>query len=1061
MKATLINANTLRAAKIAVDNKIRELNPRNLDKRYFVIVPDRSTVDAEKALLDVTGGSFNVQVVTFKKFASLFVKTDLNYLTKQNGVLLLSRVADKNSKNLKCFKDNDSAGFVAKTYDLISGLKYAGVTPQQLSQADLPQEVKDKAADVALLYSEYAAATEGRFFDSADTLQMLFDSLNAQNLKNCGFFVYDFLSFSAQEKNILSRLVSYADFVTVAAVTSDDARHKPTFDNAVRDAVYQVCQRLKTPLKKETFVEYANGNSSHILNNVYAFGRQTVAKSKNDMYIVAAGDLTDECKNLACFIDGYVKNGGKYGDVKVVCSDVKTYRYALNEYFKEYGIPTYIDVKQTLDRSFVSRFATDFLRMSLNNFKQDSVLPFVKNPLFGGDASAFETFCLKYNISYRFDAFDIGKEDELFSAADETRAKLKKIIDDFVVPRFDSAKNYVDLLKRLAASVDAEQKEDEFVKWLKNNGMAEDASRVEQARKKTEQVFDQTAFVLGDGQMPLDGFIRALESALASQSVSVVPTLYDCVRISNLDKGKNHDVKVLCVIGANEGELPKIKKSCGLLSDKNISALNERGISLEPSLSEENRREKFSVLNLLAEPTDTLYVSYKTTDGKELRPSSFVNTLRDCFADKNGTYPFPLTSFAGKYGSITTLKRCVTKALIRKKSGAELSDGQKRLCDEFGARFSKYIYDDGKIPDINNGTQLFFKNDALSVTRIETFFGCPYRHFIQHGAGLREKPSGEFKVNDFGTILHSVFEKFVDKIIAGKNPDDDTAAKIFDEVLSDDKYSALAKSGKGGAFCRRLKKEAVLTCQKIKAQIQNSDFKPLSTEYRFGFDKKTALKCGKGENAVLVKGVVDRIDGNGQSLVIMDYKTGKAVFDEKKLYVGKKLQLPVYSHAVGAGFKKPVVGCFYYKISNDYVREEKQPLVGRIVDNPDVIRAMDNDLISENKSRLFKVKFNKDGSIDGKSAACADKQRFDGMQTYALRLVENAGELMRQGYVDVNPVNGECDYCPCVDICGFNDVKICEVRQEPDALSTEVFDFAEIADSDGDKDKDGNKEAEK
>ena len=50
MNVTLICANTLRAAKTAIDDKLKSLDPTDLDFTNYVIVPDRSTLDAEIAV---------------------------------------------------------------------------------------------------------------------------------------------------------------------------------------------------------------------------------------------------------------------------------------------------------------------------------------------------------------------------------------------------------------------------------------------------------------------------------------------------------------------------------------------------------------------------------------------------------------------------------------------------------------------------------------------------------------------------------------------------------------------------------------------------------------------------------------------------------------------------------------------------------------------------------------------------------------------------------------------------------------------------------------------------
>ena len=134
-KATLILSPTLRSAKIAVDQKLKALCPFDLDQKNYVIVPDRSTLDAETALLKTLGGSFNTQVTTFKNFAGRLINTQLNYLNKQNGILLISKIIEQKCQQFECFKKSfNTDGFAEKIYDTIQQFKSSNVSVDEIKQ---------------------------------------------------------------------------------------------------------------------------------------------------------------------------------------------------------------------------------------------------------------------------------------------------------------------------------------------------------------------------------------------------------------------------------------------------------------------------------------------------------------------------------------------------------------------------------------------------------------------------------------------------------------------------------------------------------------------------------------------------------------------------------------------------------------------------------------------------------------------------------------------------------------------------------------------------------------
>lgn len=47
-----------------------------------------------------------------------------------------------------------------------------------------------------------------------------------------------------------------------------------------------------------------------------------------------------------------------------------------------------------------------------------------------------------------------------------------------------------------------------------------------------------------------------------------------------------------------------------------------------------------------------------------------------------------------------------------------------------------------------------------SVSRVETYAACAYRHFLQYGLKLQERQEFGFEAVDMGNVFHSVLEGF-------------------------------------------------------------------------------------------------------------------------------------------------------------------------------------------------------------------------------------------------------------------------------------------------------------
>ncbi|MYJ17164.1 MAG: PD-(D/E)XK nuclease family protein [Gemmatimonadetes bacterium] len=84
-------------------------------------------------------------------------------------------------------------------------------------------------------------------------------------------------------------------------------------------------------------------------------------------------------------------------------------------------------------------------------------------------------------------------------------------------------------------------------------------------------------------------------------------------------------------------------------------------------------------------------------------------------------------------------------------------------------------------------------------------------------------------------------------------------------------------------------------------------------EWRFGMDAETRIQAG--EESVLVRGVVDRVDDHGTHLRVVDYKTGGGYGYSSRSGVyngGRRLQHFVYTAAVAALHDRPVDAMEYH-----------------------------------------------------------------------------------------------------------------------------------------------------
>lgn len=1055
---TIYKTNTMKDAAEFVMDCVKRVDKRNLSVMHTIIVPDRASLEAERQLLKAVGGSFNVQVRTFRRLAS-DILPKFEYLSKQAGIMALGSIIRDNRDKLTCYvKASDTVGFVADMYETISMMKYCRVTPKMLTDTDLPKSIQSKAHDVGLIYQAYLDYSADRFVDSADKMDLLCQNIaNSQTVANSYFYIYDFDNLSAQEFAIVEQLILHSRGVTVACCVGKSESDKYLFLNDIYDGLIRVCERNGlTPVIAEG-ESYSNRYVEQIGRNMFRYSEYKAIPSNGFAEVFRGATRVQEVYALACRIQNYVRSGGRFKDVYVVTSDVNRYYNSVSTVFEEFDIPYFCDRQFVLSSQPYARFVLDYFALFRNNGRLDSVLPFVKNHLFVSslpdeereDVYLFENYCLKYNVSYRYDEFQLGKQEAYFSRADRFRARFNSLYSAVVVPPSDTVENYVALARRLIESANLNELNDNFAAEQAKRGYDFENKATKQAAVKFEQVLSQAERVLGSRYVKLEEFVKTLSMGVDSVKISVLPVSNDCVIFANMAKARKHDVKFLALLGANYGAMPIVKKDGKLLSDSNIKELVERGINVEPQILTENKRERFSLFQLLQEPTDKLYVSYAETDGGDaLTPSPFVSEICDMFT-VNGARLSPTEA---TNEDVYTEKQALAKVILNSR---KLKDNQAVKMPSYTVLASRYadkqrryeFVKNGKEIRVERGEDLYLKNARTSVSQLTDFFKCPYNFYIRYGLNVKPREIARLQSSDLGNILHAVLETYVRDMDVNET-EEQTAVKAkqrFEEAMADDFYKGLRSDAQMRGTLEQLEAECIRLCQVVKEQLATSEFYNLATEMAFGAgDEFPPVDVAFDGGKFHLVGKIDRVDTDGDRFIVIDYKSGSAAahYGEKDLYNGHKMQLLVYVKAVLDNYPhlRPA-GFYYFNIHNRFSQAGADKIYfynGRTVKDLDVAYKIDRKLHSGSSEKLG-LKLNGKGELDGHGPLLADEQFYSQID-YAFKLIANAGNLMSEGFAAVSPYEKACVYCDYRDICDFADVYAYDARKVEGRITKNTID---------------------
>ena len=305
MNFVVYKTNTLKAAKNRIEELLKAVSRSDIDSPHIVIVPDRASLAAERSMLAAVGGSFNIQVFTFNRYAGLIAPETLKPLSGQMAVLEMMKVIEQNADRLVCFSGaGNTEGFARKIYDVISLLKYNRISPEKLLCACDDKALSLKLKDIALVYSAFQASVENRYLDSADKLETLLNAVgSSEQVKKSVYYIYDFDGLSVQEEAIVESLVRYSRGVYAACAAGAGYMYSNGF--------YASLNRIaaKTGGCREINVREDGSEVLSAREKALLFG--TVDKPaplpREKFTIVSAADAEEEVFFLASYIDGYVR----------------------------------------------------------------------------------------------------------------------------------------------------------------------------------------------------------------------------------------------------------------------------------------------------------------------------------------------------------------------------------------------------------------------------------------------------------------------------------------------------------------------------------------------------------------------------------------------------------------------------------------------------------------------------------------------------------------------------------------------------------------------------------
>ncbi len=1090
--------------------KVLEQAKREPKRNFLVLVPEQFTMQTQRELvrLQKEHAIMNVDVLSFARLAYRVFdelgKQNLIVLEETGKNLVLRKVAEEKKKELKVLGGNiNKMGYIGEIKSLLSELTQYNISPEKLEdflkENEMNETLRMKLEDILVLYHGFTEYLEGKYITSEEILSLLCDVASESKIIADSVIVFDeFTGFTPIQNRLFGVLLPLAQkaMVTVTIDAREDFYHargmhelfamsKKTIETLQKIAFDQKVA-VDEPIVLSDGASYRYREAPGLFFMEQNLFRLKKTKEKNageEVQLLCMKNPREELAFTAQEIGRLVREEGfAYKDIAVVTGDVAQYANYVPEAFTPYGIPYFIDQTKNIMFHPLTEFIRAVLEVVETDFSYESVFRTLRSGLSGLEEEAIdrlENYVIakgirgkkKWNTLWTAVTRN-GKED--LDALNETRAAVAELfapVAEVFGGKGATAQAQTMALYELLVSLRVEQQ-------LKDKELAYEAAGNQAKAKEYAQIykivmdlFDKVVALLGEEHLSIREYSDILDAGFEAAKVGIIPPGNDKVILGDIERTRLNHIKVLFFVGVNDGIVPKSANQGGIISEFEREKMVEQSLELAPGAREKVFIQKFYLYLNMTKPSHRLYVSCAkvSAEGKALRRSYLIGVLLKMFEGKK---VIEIGEEEHREAFLTSESSLpfFLEGLQKVRTGVEKDWGRERW-DALTAWYLAHPEYREKIERMLSAAYLHHTDEPIgravvralygkvlenSVTRLENFAACAFRHYMSYGLRLAEREEQQFASVDMGNIYHDALEYYGRRLEETGNDWFSVTEEDRERFVEESMEAAVAASKNTGAFedarnrylLGRMKETLRRTVWALTTQVQKGHFVP--SEFEVSFQRAGDLKAVRftlsDEEKMQLQGRIDRVDicetDDKIYVKIIDYKSGNTSFSLLNLYHGLQLQLVVYLNAAlelvekkYRGKETEPAGIFYYHVtdpmidgsgqeSEEEIRRailEELKLNGLVNENPEVYRRMDTGF--SGSSAVIPVALKADGSLraTSKTASTSD---FRVMSEYVNAIIKKTGRKILDGDVSMRPYQLDnrtgCDYCPYHTICGFD-----------------------------------------
>lgn len=982
-----------------------------------LLAPKQTTYQLERQLLSdpALPGYTRLQILSFERLAT-FVFDQLGVprpklIDEEGRLMVLRGLLSRKRNDLRLFRASARlTGFAQELSRVLSEFERHQVSPDLL--LNLSRDLSHSAGlaykleDLATIMKEYAAWLAARELQDADRLlseatQALAsttqDSPGTPRLQIARLWVDGFGEWCPQELEFLAGVVAHSGSSTITFCLDRPVQKQSWASSwSVIQKSYEACvKRLSgipgaevttstLPRRKPTS-RFSRSATLSRLEQHWADpppwpAGDTIIGGDNlsgadCLRLVRVADPESEAVEAGREILRHVRAGGRYREVAVLVRGFDAYHESLRRVFTRYGIPFFLDRRESVAHHPLAELTRGALRTAAFNWQWSDWFGTLKTGLVPAEDEEIDR--LENESLARGWQGDIWQKPILIPQ-DEGLGVFVRELQNRVLPpfqrlalaiaaadhrptgcqlvaalrRFWSDLNVLEQLEQWAAAPSPTAEQD-F--GLPPSAHATVWEQMNQWLQNVELAFPEEA-------IPLRQWLPILEVGLANLTVGLIPPALDQVLIGTVDRSRSPDAKLAIVLGLNEGVFPASPKAEVLLTETDRAVLEQKGIQLGSSVRQQISRERYYAYLAFTRARERLVLTLSShdADGSLLNPSAFISSLRQLFpglepevpaaADWTCEHPVELIPALLKSG-------LAAGSEVRGSPGTqELEPPWRELLTHPAIsgllRELQQLRSPGMAEVVAPELIRKLHGSALrtSVSRLEQFAACPFKFFVHSGLRAEERKKFELDVKEQGSFQHDVLALFHEELRrTNLNWRQITPAEarsrvgdIATQLIATYREGLLNVSEQTRFMARILISSLQDFVETLVGWMREQyRFDPVQVELAFGLDSAFppwTIDLSHG-NSLQLHGRIDRVDllvnrsAKEALCVVIDYKSSQKKLDDLMIACGLQLQLLAYLNVlrrwpdpatVFQARKLVPAGVFYVSLRGKYQRERNR-----------------------------------------------------------------------------------------------------------------------------------------